>query len=456
MSSPSSQPITFKQVFALAWPASVASMITPLLGLTDATVLGYSARPLDIGAVGLAGAIFSLAYWTFGFLRMSTAGLTAQAVGEGNEAKARRVLAQSVGIAAIVGLTLVILQGPFGTFGFWLMTGESTVEAATISAAKDYYAIRIWGAPFALITYGMLGWLTARGRTDLLMAIACAVTFLNMALDVLFVMGFQLGAAGVATGTLIAEIFGLFATLGAVAHVLHKHGGLGAHWQQIDYVARASLKRLLLINMDIFIRTLILVAAFVIFIRQSAVYGDLILSANQLLIQFFLLTGLALDGAAIAAETLVGQSLGQKKEELRRARFGEAVRKSSLLAAAGVGVAVLIYLLFSTPLLNLTAPDDAINRTAQTYFFWVVISPIVVGTAFQLDGIYIGATRSAALRNSMIVSGFFFAIGLYLLMPFGNHGLWAAFSLFMIARAITLGIGWRGFEKLLKEGLHVD
>ena len=140
-----SAPITYARVLKLAWPASIASLITPLLGLIDATVLGYSARPLDVGAVGLAAAIFTLAYWTFGFLRMSTAGLTAQAVGAGDEAKARRILAQSTGLGGIIGLLFVILQIPFGLFAFWLMSRGSTVETATVDAAEAYYAIRIWG-----------------------------------------------------------------------------------------------------------------------------------------------------------------------------------------------------------------------------------------------------------------------------------------------------------------------
>jgi len=451
------QPVTYGRLLALAWPASVAAMITPLLGLVDATVLGYSARPLDVGAVGLASAIFSLAYWTFGFLRMSTSGLTAQAVGERNEPKVRRILVQSVGLGAVIGLLLVVLQYPFGELAFWLMTRGATVVPETVEAAETYYAIRIWGAPAALMTYGLLGWLTARGHTGLMMAVSVGLTLLNTVLDIWFVVGLDLGAAGVAAGTLIAEVTGAVLGLAAVAFVLSRNDGLQAHWREIDYLARRSLKRLLAVNLDIFIRTLILVGAIVWFIQRSAVYGDYVLSANQILFQFFLVTGLVLDGAAIAAEALVGQALGAKRRRTRHHRFYQTIRKSAVITVVVGLVMCALYLLFGTTLLDIAAPDPQINATARDYFGWIIISPIVVATAFQLDGYYIGATRSKALRDSMIVSGLFYiAAVLVLTRYFDNHGLWMAFGVFLIARAATLVALWGGFAKLIDEGQAED
>ena len=289
------------------------------------------------------------------------------------------------------------------------------------------------------------------------MAVVAGMTLLNMALDALFVLEYGMGAAGVAAGTLIAEITGALIAGGCILHVLTRNGGIKAYWREIDYFAPRSLKRLLVVNLDIFIRTLILVSAFVFFIQRSGVYGDLILSANQLLLQFFLLTGLALDGAAIAAETLVGQSLGLAAEKERRARFAEAVRKSAVIAGTGAVIMSLLYVILHDPLIDLTAPDPAINETARTYFIWIIISPLVVAACFQMDGFYIGATRSKSLRNSMIISGIVYLASVLLLTPaLNNHGLWLAFGAFMTARAITLWMLWPGFEPLLQEGQTDD
>ncbi|WP_306251734.1 MATE family efflux transporter [Parvularcula sp. IMCC14364] len=449
-----SDPVTYKRALQLALPASIASLITPVLGLTDAAVLGYSPRPLDVGAVGLAAAIFSLLFWTFGFLRMSTAGLTAQAIGASDEARARRTLAQSVGLGALIGLAMLVLQKPMGDLCFWFMTRGATVVPDAIEAARDYYAIRIWGAPFVLATSGMLGWLTARGRTDLLMVIAILTTLLNAGLDALLVLHYDLGAAGIAAGTLVAEIFSALISAAAILLLLHRSGGVHAHWQGMDYFSARALKRLLSVNLDIFIRTFILSVSYVYFIQRSGVFGDLTLSANQVLMQFFLVTGLALDGPAIAAETLVGQALGRKSATQRRQEFRDAVIKTSVIGAAGACLLCGGYFILDDLLLNLVAPAGAINSVAREYFIWISLSPLAVAAAFQFDGIYIGATRSRALRNSMIVSALFYVLLIGLLIPaWGNHGLWIAFLTYMLARAATLALAWPGFALVLERGL---
>ncbi len=446
-------PLTFKAVLALAIPASIAAMVTPLLGLADTIILGYSDRPLDIGGIGLAAAVFSLAYWTFGFLRMSTAGMAAQAAGAGDEKRARRVLAQSAGLGGILGILFLCLQTPFKNVAFALMTGDATLAPETVSAAHLYYDIRIWGAPFVLVTYGLLGWMTARGRADLLMAVSVFMTLLNIALDAWFVMGLNMGPAGIAWGTLIAEISGCCAALGAVCFILHRHGGLKTHWRHIRYFHLATLKRLFGVNLDIFIRTFILVCAFLLFTRYSAIYGDYILSTNHLLMQFFLITGLALDGPAIAAETLVGQSFGTRNKKGRKDQFQKAVQMTAFLTLGLALSLALFYGLFRNELINIAAPDPEINALSRDYFFWIMISPLVVGTCFFLDGVYIGATRTAAIRNGMVASGLIYLLALYVLpQSYENHGLWAAFMVFMMARAITLLAMWRGFEPLIDQG----
>ncbi|MGV6801626.1 MAG: MATE family efflux transporter [bacterium] len=453
----SAEPISYRSIIALAWPASIAALITPLLGLSDAIVLGYSPRPYDIGATGMAAALFSLAYWTFGFLRMSTAGLTAQASGQDQEPKIRRILAQALGLGGLIGLIFVIGQIPYGAMAFRIVSAGANVSAETLEAAQEYYAIRIWGAPFVLMSFAAFGWFTGRGHTKILMLIVSSMTMLNIGLDVWLVLFQQMGTAGVAIGTLISEITGAGLCFGAIIYLLHRHGGIKAYWSQIDYFAPRSLIRLMSINFDIFMRTLVLVGAFTWFIQQSAVYGDTILSANQILLQLFLITGLALDGVAIAGETFIGQALGYHQYHMRYQQFWAVIKKASVIAISAASLLSLGYVIFATPILAIAAPDPTIHDVATSYFVWVTISPLIVASCFQLDGFYIGATRSKALRDTMIISGIIYAIALKGLTPIlANHGLWLAMEIFMIARAITLLLTFRGFNALIEKGIDTD
>ncbi|MEM8936883.1 MAG: MATE family efflux transporter [Pseudomonadota bacterium] len=432
--------ISYGAIFKLAWPASVASSVTPLLGVVDVWALGQSSRPLDIAAVGLGAVIFSLAYWTFGFVRMSVAGLTAQAVGAQDETEARAALARGGAICGGIGLALIILQAPIGALAFIALSTESEASAQTLANARAYFDIRIWGAPFALGAYAVFGWLTARGRTDYLMIASVFMTGLNIVLDYIFVVMFDWGAPGVAAGTLIAEIAGFFVALAFVGRVMASHGGLRSHWALNGFWRLEPWRRTLAVNLDIFIRTLLLAFSFSWFIQRGGAFGDVTLAANQLLIQLFLITGLALDGTAIAAETLVGQALGAKDKTRGAARFQQAVRKTFILAGLGALAFVSVYGLAGDFLISLLTPEGPIAAASRTFMPWVIISPLIVVIGFQLDGIFVGATLSREMRNSMIISApLFIALSIVLAERYGNHGLWAAFSVYFVARAITLG-----------------
>ncbi len=443
MTAAQSQPleIPYQRIFALAWPASVAASVTPLLGAVDVWALARSDRPLDIAAIGLASVIFSLAYWSFGFIRMSVAGLTAQAAGAEDESEARAALIRGAVIGGGVGLVLVVLQLPLGLLSFKALAIGADISTATFDAAREYYNIRIWGAPFALASYAAFGWLTARERTDYLMIISVFITGLNIVLDYWFVLGLGWGAAGVAAGTLIAEIAGFFACLVFVAMVLIRNGGLGAHWKHKEFFALKRLRRTLSINFDIFIRTVLLAFSFAWFIQRSGAFGDVVLAANQVLLQLFLFTGLALDGTAIAAETLVGQAMGARDPARGLARFSSAVRRTFVMAVLAAFAFVAFYWLAGDALITLLTPQGAIREATRTYMPWVIISPLIVVVGFQLDGIFIGATKAREMRNSMIVTAPIFLIAsLWLAPAFDNHGLWAAFSIYFLLRAATLGV----------------
>ena len=442
MTRPStSAEISYREILRLAWPASVAASVTPLLGAVDVWALAQSTRPLDIAAVGLGSFIFSLAYWTFGFIRMSVAGLTAQADGAEDEAETRTALVRGAVIGAGIGIALVLLQYPLGEISFRLLGTGSAASTETLAHGKLYFDIRIWGAPFALASYAAFGWLTARGRTDFLMAVSIFMTVLNIGLDYWFVVGLGWGAAGVAFGTLFAEIAGFFAAVFFVILVMRSHGGVMTNWRINEFWQLDRLKKTISINFDIFIRTLLLAFCFAWFMQRGGAFGDATLAANQTLLQLFLFTGLALDGTAIAAETLVGQAMGARDRVSAKARYLMAVRKTFILATGAALAFVLFYGIAGGALIELLTPEGPIRTATLAYLPWVIVSPLVVVIGFQLDGIFIGATRAREMRDSMILSALFFLpASLWFATNWGNHGLWAAFSIYFLIRAASLGL----------------
>jgi len=449
--TPHAAPITYGRVLSLAAPASVAAALTPLLGVADAWALGRSDRPLDVGAVGLAAAIFSLLYWSFGFLRMGTAGLTAQAVGRGDEAEARAVLARAGLGAVAIGALLVLLQWPIGAAAFALMGAGAETSAETMGAAREYFGVRVWSAPAALLSYAVFGWLMARGRTGLVMAAGGIATLLNVGLDYWFAVEMGLGAAGVAWGTLIAETVGAALAIGAAALDLNRVGGLAAHWRGLDLRAPKAVATMLALNRDIFLRTVVLAFCFAWFGQRGATLGDVPLAANQVLLQLMLAAGLALDGAAIAAETLAGAAIGGGD----RARYRTAVARTSQVAAAAAGGFMLIYVFAGGAIVDGLTTDPAIRAAAREYLPWVIASPVVVATCFQLDGIFVGAARARDMRDTMYVSAaFFLPVSIVATSRFGAHGLWAAYMAFFLVRAVTLGLRLKGIERDISREAH--
>ena len=441
MTGASAQRMSYARILKLAWPASIAAAVTPVLGIVDVWALAQSARPLDIAAVGLGSVIFSLAYWTFGFIRMSVAGLTAQAAGAEDETETRATLARGAALGGLIGAALVILQIPIGAAAFHLLGLGSAASDETLVAGLQYFTIRIWGAPFALASYAAFGWLTARGRTDYLMLVSIGMTALNIILDYWFVVELGWGAAGVAAGTLIAEIAGFFFAAICIVRILKDHGGVRAHWDMTAIKAPDRLRRTLSVNFDIFVRTLLLAYSFTWFIQRSGVFGDEVLAANQVLMQLFLFTGLALDGTAIAAETLVGQAIGSRDRARGLADYKTAVRRTFILAGIAAVGFTLFYAIAGKDLIALLTPPGALRDATMTALPWVVISPLIVVIGFQLDGIFIGATRAREMRNSMIISVvIFIPLSHHLMARFDNHGLWAAFSAYFLLRAASLAI----------------
>jgi multidrug resistance protein, MATE family len=413
-----------RRLVALALPMTLSHVTTPLLGLVDATVIGRLGEAPLLGAVALGAVIFDFLFWSFGSLRMATAGLTAQAAGAGDAREIDRTLARALAVAALVGLALVLLQSPIGALAFRLAGASDAVNAALAT----YFAIRICAAPFTLANYVILGSTLGRGRTDLGLLLQVAINVLNIALAILFVAGLGWGVAGVSLATALAEFGG--AGLGIL--VLRRLGSrpLAVSWREV--LDRAALTRTLAVNRDIMIRTMALAAAFAIFTAQGARAGDVTLAANAVLYNMFLVGGYFLDGFATAAETLCGQCVGARDAAgFRRAAW------LSVIWSLGFGLAVsALFLAAGGGFIDFVSTNPEVRALARQYLAFAALTPLVGAAAFAYDGIYIGATWTAAMRNLMLVA--FVAYGATLLATrgLGNAGLWTGFLLFLAVRGI--------------------
>jgi len=421
--------ITHKRVLVVAVPIMLSNLSQPLIGIVDTAVLGQLPQAHYIGAIAVASLIFTIIYWGFGSLRMGTGGLAAQAYGSGDMSELRAVLARALLLSTVIGIIIVGL-GPFiEKVSFWLLEASSAVE----EEAQIYFEIRIWSAPFALANYVILGWFIGMGKTYYAFGVQLVLNLTNVVLDIFFVMGLSMTADGVAYGTLLAEIIAVGFGLMLVRHLLIKNGGT---WSPQRVFHKASLVRTLSVNADIMVRSLSLTFAFAFFTAQSAKAGDVIVAANAILMHLLITSAYFLDGFAMAVEALAGQAVGQRNRSL----FWRAVKLTSLWGAA-VSVAVsLVYMVVGPLFIDLLTVNQEVRSTADQFLIWAVIAPVIGFACFQLDGVFIGATRTADLRNMMLISLAVYLAAWYVLVPaYGNNGLWAALMIFFIARALTLG-----------------
>lgn len=428
--------ITHRRILAVAGPIVLSNVTVPILGVVDTGVIGQLGQAAPIAAVGIGAVVLSTFFWLFGFLRMGTTGLTAQAHGAGNRAEVSAMLTRALLIAGAAGATLIALQIPLFWGAFQLAPVSSEVE----TMARAYLSIRIWGAPFAIALYALTGWLIALERAKSVLALQVAMNGINIALDLWFVLGLGWGIEGVAIATLIAELtgaaFGLWLCRDAFAR---------ADWRDRARVLhRDTLKRMAMVNTDIMIRSLLLTAIFTSFMFFGARFSEAELAANQVLLQFLNVTAYAMDGFAFGAETFVGQALG--------ARNRAALRRASILSTQwGAGISCLLALGFfvlggwAIDIMT-TAPD--VRAQANIFLIYMVLAPLVGWPSWMLDGIFIGATRTADMRNMMVITAAIYLVAVLALMPtLGNHGLWVALLISFIARAVTLGLRYPALER---------
>jgi len=429
-------PLSHRRVLRIALPVVLSNATIPLLGVVDTAVVGQLGDPAPIGAVGLGAVILTSIYWAFGFLRMGTVGLAAQAIGAGDRAEVAALLTRVLLIGGAAGVALMLLQMPIFALALWLSPASAEVE----SLVRAYLQVRIFSAPAAIAIYGIMGWLIAQERTAAVLVLQLWQNGLNAALSIWFVLALDMGVEGVALATFLAEWSGLILGLW-----LCRRAFAVPAWRDWARVFdRVILWRMAAVNTDILIRSVLLLLGFSSFLFFGADFGDVTLAANQVLIQFVYVTSYAMDGFAFAAEALVGHAVG--------ARARDRIRRAAVLTSIwGLGTCVLLALAFTAgggALIDLMTTAEGVRAEARAYLPWVALAVLIGCASWMLDGIFIGATRTRDMRNMMALSFAGYAALVALLMPaFGNHGLWAALAGFFLLRGLTLGLRYPALER---------
>jgi len=421
------RPVSHARVWRIAAPIVLSNATIPILGAVDTGVVGQLGQAAPIGAVGIGAVILTSLYWVFGFLRMGTSGMVAQAQGAADAAEVAAHLVRALMIAGAAGMALILLQIPLFAGAFALAPASAEVEGL----ARGYLAIRIWGAPATIALYAVTGWLIALERTGAVLVLQFWMNGVNVVLDLWFVLGLGWGVEGVALATLIAE----WSALG-LGLWLCRAAFAGPHWRDARRVFdRVQLWRIGRVNGDIMLRSVLLQACFTSFLFLGAWYGDVTLAANQVLVQFLHITAYALDGFAFAAEALVGQAVGARS----RGQVRRAALVSSQMGLAGAVLLAVVFWLAGPAIIDLMARAPEVQAEARRYLGWIALAPLIGIASWMFDGIFIGATLTREMRLAMLQSATVYLLALLVLLPLaGNHGLWAALMLLNAARGLTM------------------
>jgi len=424
--------ISYRYLLQKAWPIILANASVPLLGLVDTAVIGNVGSITDLGAIAFGALIFSFVYWSFGFLRMGTTGFAAQASGAGDEQEVRAVLGRALLIALCLGVVLILIQWPIGLAAFSLLDGSAPVEAV----AQEYFDIRIWGAPATLSTFALMGLLIGLGKSRTLLIVQLFLNGLNILLDVWFAGILGWGASGIALGTVIAEWTTVLLAVWLVYRTLNERKLLTeVFWPKAKIMDLSALLKTASANFDIMLRTLILVFSFAFFINQSAKFGDTILASNHILLQLIAFSAFFLDGYAFVVEALVGGAIGAKRRDV----FDLAVRRSTVLALITAILLALAIVMAGDIAVMLMTDISSVRLAANQLLPFAALYVLFSFAAFQLDGIFIGASFTRQMRDAAALSIVVYLVAWWALSdPFGLQGLWGAMIIYVVARAVAL------------------
>lgn len=419
---------TNRRLWRMSGPMILANIAVPLRGAVDTAMVGHLSEPYFLVAVATGTTIFNFIFFGFNCLRMGTTAPTAQAAGREDSDEVRAILWRALCLSCLISTGLLLLQLPIINSALWMISASAEAE----THARTFFLIRIWAMPAALATYAVVGWLYGLEDARVPLILQIVTNVVNIALDFLFVFGFDWGVAGVAIAGVIADFVGLAIAGYIIFKRLRTIGGT-THWSRVFDVGR--MRRMMAINRDIFLRTFCVVSTSAIFIAQSAELGDLEAAANQILLNFLMFTSFGIDGLAFAAEALIGEAVGRKN----MSKFRIAVRAVLFWTAIFAVTNASLYWALGLPIVYLMTDIETVRQTAETYIAWSIVMPIVSSWAFTFDGIFIGATRTRVLRNSMFVAFAGFLLVVFGLAPtMENHGLWLAFLLFLALRGSIL------------------
>ena len=435
-----------KQILRLAIPSILANITIPLVGLVDTAIVGHISDAHAIGGIAIGTMLFDLLYWNFGFLRVGTSGMTAQAFGRGDREQCARLFTQSVGIALIGAALIWLLQWLFVTAALAIVPCSAEVA----SFARDYFFVRVWAAPATLSLMAIKGWFIGMQDTVSPMITDMVVNVVNMAVSYALAVYTPMGALGVAYGTVVAQLTGL---LLSVIILLWKYRRV---WQGVSFLRllrdMRGMRQLISLNANLFVRSLCFMIVYVGFTSLSSLYGDTDLAVCSILMKLFMLVSYFVDGFAYAGEALVGKYIGEAKSPASRllpltsrlSPLGTLVRLL-FLWSLGVGVVfTVIFALWYMPMYSMMTSDALVLSRLTDFTGWFIAMPIVSTLAFMWDGVYTGATAGKQIRNAMILAAIGFVLGYVATAHWwGVHALFVGYFLHLAARVIYLTAAWR-------------
>ena len=431
---------TNKAILRLALPSILANITIPLVGIVDTAIVGHLSDAAAIGGIAIGTMLFDLLYWNFGFLRVGTSGLTAQAYGRGDETECRRILLRSLSIAMIAAVVILAIQWLFVT----AVLAVVPCSAEVASVAREYFSVRIWAAPATLSLFTFKGWFIGMQDTKSPMAVDILVNVVNMAASYYLAVKTPLGVVGVAYGTLVAQYSGLIL---AVAILLVRYIGISVfrnidRWKEV--LRGAELRHMLSLNTNLFIRSLCFMVVYVGYTSLASLYGDTELAVSSIMMKLFMFFSFFVDGFAYACESLVGKAFGESKVESRKSKDINPTVRALFSWALVVGLLfTVLYAFWGDEAFALMTSDTTVLMAAEKYKIWLIGMPLISTLAFMWDGVYIGATAGVQIRNSMIWAAVGFIVGYITTFSFvGPQALYIGYCAHLIARAFYLTIKW--------------
>lgn len=412
-----------RRILRLAVPSILANITTPLLALIDTAIAGHLGSERYLAAIAVGGVMFNMLYWFFSFLRAGTSGLSAQACGAGDPSASALVLGRSLLVALTAGALMILFQEGIFKMMVWFLEAKPPVS----SLASVYFHLLIWGAPAVLGNYAMAGWFLGMQNSRMMLWVSLIINVVNIVTSLTLVYLLDMGIAGIAAGTLVAQWTGFGAGF------LFLKGYRMPRLKWADIFRWNELRRFFSVNVDVMLRTVCLIAVTLWFTRAGSVQSPLILAVNTLLMQLFLLFSYMMDGVAFAGEALVGRYVGAR--DLQHVHL--CVKRLFVWGAVWALLFTLVYFLGGEWILDLLSDDAGVSSAAHEYFVWALTIPLAGFAAFAWDGVYIGATLTRRLLVSMAGACATFFLLYYLLVPvMHNHGLWLAFIAYLAMRGI--------------------